>query len=656
MKNNLLKLLLLTIIYSQSTFSMEDPNHPNDRPILNSSTSQGSSSSDAREKDLKQLSRQQPKNYRELEDTICQNVKILSFFNLMEKIADYLNSIKELNEEICTIPDDIRSLANNDKSLNAYKKYLDDYIKTYEEYQEKQAQSCKKQVQSCNKNIYQYMTSIKIFNLPDHLIDNIKTICKKLIEGNYAENQEYGKSLLSRINSIEMMRLTQTIYQELIEIIQIEINKTHLATNNTHPLMANYNNSDLVNLNLTSKICDNLKKIPIAFKKSKVYENALSYIKSSIINNNDFINFMDEFYRHLTLLSVIMQYINNDYITDGYLSLRTTQSIINQLARFNPTFEDNKPKFKQLYDNLLSQHKEDVVQLRNCRNKNYILLKVATKNLFTNEDFSKTIFEPKNIAKHLFSDNNDNNDNNNFIDANVRRQQEEAAKKRLKAREKRKKQKAKRAQNKNQSNINEELENTNELENAEELQAIIESIEKVKVNLKDYDPRILQWFDPDFRKEKRQQPNMYNNVLSPDSLLYHSFPLQIDYLIKKYGAQSTKPNATRRNQIDTIHKIPGTIFYKDSIYRQTLYFSITIGEDGTIYHRGLEFGRITYIDMDKNYQKGKIELISSNEDDIKLINKGKYKKIAYFLSGDSILLYDGLNQVNIKLHRNFQQT
>ncbi len=96
------------------------------------------------------------------------------------------------------------------------------------------------------------------------------------------------------------------------------------------------------------------------------------------------------------------------------------------------------------------------------------------------------------------------------------------------------------------------------------------------LNLKlSYDERVLQWLDPAYQE------------LHQNDVLYHTAPLILEKYILANNITTTRPHATRQNQLDTSYQSAGEIIYSDGT-KKTVIFTLTCDPANICYHAGIE--------------------------------------------------------------------
>lgn len=161
-----------------------------------------------------------------------------------------------------------------------------------------------------------------------------------------------------------------------------------------------------------------------------------------------------------------------------------------------------------------------------------------------------------------------------------------------------------------------------------------------EVSLKNYDRRCVDWFDPKFRKFK-----------TPRELLYHSFPLGMDYLIKQYGNSENWINQTNPAQIDIRYYIGGEIQHGNGD-KEVVVFTLTQDPTDIIYHRGIERNEPHLL---RDFLESKLEFdfpsgFQQPNSELKNI-MGNSKILTYRITPYYITLKDILNNVTIILFK-----
>ncbi len=90
-----------------------------------------------------------------------------------------------------------------------------------------------------------------------------------------------------------------------------------------------------------------------------------------------------------------------------------------------------------------------------------------------------------------------------------------------------------------------------------------------------YDERVLQWLDSEYQKTH------------PVGVLYHTAPLILEKYILANNITTTRPHATRRNQVDRSYQSAGKIIYSDK-KQETVIFTLTVDPENICYHVGID--------------------------------------------------------------------
>jgi len=163
---------------------------------------------------------------------------------------------------------------------------------------------------------------------------------------------------------------------------------------------------------------------------------------------------------------------------------------------------------------------------------------------------------------------------------------------------------------------------------------------EVALNSLSFDKRVLQWFNPTFRKNKSKQ-----------NKLYHSFPLELIPYIKK-GKSETRKNNTTNTVDDICYHLSGDIIYPNGS-SETVVFHCTENKDGIIYHIGFQKkDRNTF--FAEFFQKGYWDVHFPPLKKNRSLKVGKYiPKNQGKIKEDELCvkINDDLNNVTIVLHK-----
>jgi len=706
MKNSILKTFVV-VAYFKLAISMEVPEHSSKLPSDNSTLSSTHSNTKSRKK--KKSKKKPQKNnalHRLSEDfdkdnnppyhdckfdisaqNLCQllinkdhlsnmadkksyldNIqKLLSILNLMEKITSYFQSLNKLNTTLAAIPDYIKyfksfkSKSELDKDESAWPITIDkmreneDYIGGVnsseakaiviqsQEILDKHLKYTKKRnadnqqfvdlslvdeqqiigFHSVKKQLDKILTPYSSIILRK----KIKTIYGKLITSNDTELKILGQWLLIQAQWRKMCEITDYINIELFKIISKISSKTIQGK-----LIKQSPDGDLFCFDLDVA----LKTLKINGSFDEWLFGLEVFIKHHIKGFFESLGLIDKTIQFIGFIIEKNRHLNSK---ENYYLVSITNDILKQ-------FESSKENYIELYQILLQEQKR---VFKSVGKKNeYFLRKEYAYNMFTEDQapFPDALFKPKNKACPISDSYTEHAEK--FAKS---KQAQELIRQKKQAQ--RAKEKLKKVDKEKESSFNEDttdaddyskenlIEITNDTITSDNLLVAFNG--KVKVKLSDYDDRCLSWFNPEFRENKNE-----------NDLFYHSFPLGMDYLIKKYGRRQSWPNRTHPGQIDTMYYIGGELQLTDG-QKQMILFAITQDPRGTIYHRGLEFKNDNLFnefasnkfefDFPKDFEEPEYEVKNV------ICDLSNLENLTYKLNSFCITLKDTLNNVNIVLFR-----
>lgn len=676
MKNPIFKSLLLIALYFQSIFSMEDPNHPNNKPILNDLTSEKTSQSQSNEteaqlqttnistchysdSDLEKLESMIKLLSIEQKENLLKDIqKILSTLILVETIITSLKSINKLNKKLSQIPNFVRYISSiengNDESLTdiilaneIYKNLADNASLDQPMFITIGVTSPKAIATSilCKKLANQYETYIND-NLPyedkqksstykpkeikkifasNILHKNIKDFSQKLSSSNDFELRVQGQWFLTKLQLRKMCNITDIIANNLIKIISYI--RPELIF---HP-----NTGEFLDTNI-DKI---LKKI------------SFNTIFNELLHDIDYKNLSEEidpyiksFYNLLTITKRAIEFIRYTQSLNRFLNQRENIYLISITNPIISKFEENKENYRKLYKYLLSAQQIILQSIHNKKTK-LILLKKYNYNILVQirANFPEIIFEPKNTINTSLNDNLDSSDN--YVEYAKKFEEKNQANKLIQLKKQTLKAKQKRKKHFNSNHYDSKEDSTeiirDNILNDQPCKTEEDSVKTTSDNIlndnqdyspaciysSNYDTRCHQWFKSQFKADP-----------SP----YHTFPLETDYFIHKYGHHIYRKNQSHLGEIDTQYYIHGKIVDENQ-NEQLVTFHITYDSKGKIYHRGYVTG---YLEPEQISKHGKQNVV------ICLLNKHsnqEMSRLAYTITDSCITLKDKLNKRTIIL-------
>ena len=587
-----------------------------------------------------------PSNLQEKEEYLLRIRTILSLLQLMKQTFTYLKSIKKLNTILDGIPDLVKYI-HSFKPINKSEKNESikaDKLKKGMCYDAnaKNPDTMAAAIQ-CQDIWDRYGKKInKINNFSSNTNENkikkaldqktsiffrkkIKNIAHKLINSKDSELELVGQWLLFKAIIQKMYETTRAINLKFFKI---------MSKISHHQILE----GEFINTPDGRKFSIDMDETLKKLKIKEAFKNKLPVLIPFLEN------YIEEFFGSLATLEKTTQFVNYILDKNGQTSSKESAYLINLIDGIQNQFEKNKEYYENLYRDLLQEQKR-IFKSVGKRNELFFRQEYGF-DVFTDEQtaFPENLFEPENQVKILSSNYIEHAEQ--FEETRITNSLAQLKKQEQRAKEKKLKKAIIKSESSSKDEVEEEIkENRVEItdDNITSENLLSSLNREVELDLSHYDNRCLCWFDLEFRGHK-----------NPNDLLYHSFPLGMDDLIKQYGRHQDWPNRTHPGQIDSRYYIGGEIQYPDGNKRIVL-FAITQDPEGIIYHRGFELKETTLFD---EFASNKFEfdfpkIFEEPSYEVKnvICNLNNCEKLTYKINPFCITLNDALNGVNITLFR-----